>query len=183
MDCEAKVSSPTSTCSHWCKVTVKVTLVTIVTSYTAHLCEAQVSCPTSTCSHWCKVTVKVTLVTMVTPYTAYLCERLWGPGQLSDLHLQPLVQGHWQCHPGYESYIKHCLPVLGTGRPRSAAKPPPAATGARSQSRSSRTAPRTRQTGGCRGLRGRGRWLSVGKTPGCYTLGAPLGTGLQETAQ
>ena len=61
-------------------------------------CEAQVSCPTSTCSHWCKVTVKITLVTMVTSYTAHLCEGLWGPGQLSNLHLQPLVQGYSQCH-------------------------------------------------------------------------------------
>jgi len=36
MDLEAQVSF---TCSHWCKITVKVTLVTMVTPYTAHLCE------------------------------------------------------------------------------------------------------------------------------------------------
>jgi len=142
--------------------------------------EAQVS---FTCSHWCKVTVNVILVTMVTPYTAHLCEGLWGPGQLSDLHLQTLVQGHSQGHPGYYGYTIQCSPVWGTGRPRSAVRPPSATTDARSQSMSSGTAPHTRQTRGCRGLRGRGRWPPDERTPSCYTSGAPLGTGLQQTVQ
>jgi len=145
--------------------------------------EAQVICPTSTCSHWCKVTVKVILVTMFTPYTAHLCQGLGGPGQLSHLHLQPLVQGHSQGHTGYYGYTIQCSPVWGTWRPRSAVRPPLAATGARSQSRSSGRAPRMRQTGGCRGQRGRGRWPPNGRTHGSYTQEAPLGTGLQRTVQ